>query len=219
MGKHEETKEEILGEPVALQKSSQSLVLGKAGKSTFKALLVSADMSQGDHLRSFLDHKFYVLMTNHFGEWRSKPAMESGLTPKWTNEQVKIDFKETTNILTIQMKDQKNAQAASPAIGKATVESLLKDGLVDVPLKTPKDETVGYIRFQSFHNQVEQEQAGSDEEVDEKYPHVKPKCMVCNSTHKNNVGTPYACHHCVCIRCNGKGVKKDGNTCTGMKTM
>ena len=86
-------------------------------------------------------------MTNHFGEWRSKLSMESGLTPKWTNEQVKIDFKETSNVLTIQMKDQKHAHAAAPAIGKTTIESLLKEGLVDVPLATANNEPVGHIRF------------------------------------------------------------------------
>lgn len=88
-------------------------------------------------------------------------------------------------------------------------------GIVDVKLnKADTDERIGYIRFQCFHGQD-----ATEETIDVNYPHVKPKCIVCNSTHKNNQGTPYACHHCVCIRCNGKGVKKDGSTCSTMKTM
>ena len=78
------------------------------------------------------------------------------------------------------------------------------------------DVVVGDVKFELMGQKLEQ----NEELPDKKHPHTLSGCQVCHQTHMGPSGVPFSCHYCVCVKCNGTGVKiQDRKPCTKMKTM
>jgi hypothetical protein len=74
----------------------------------------------------------------------------------------------------------------------------------------------GTARFETF-----KEQEGDEEYLAaDGYPHVRNNCVVCDDTHEDEQGLKFRCRNCVCLKCNGTGVKNGTNTpCKKMCTV
>ena len=68
-------------------------------------LLVSADFTLTSSLSKQANTTFYVVCKIKSAEWRSKPSDGEGLHPKWTNQQLQIEYKEPFSIMTIEVRN------------------------------------------------------------------------------------------------------------------
>lgn len=126
----------------------------------------------------------YVVCKLRAGEWRSKPSDCVGLKPKWSQQQVVLEFKEPTNIVYIEIRDKDKPAGKPMCQGQATVETFLNSGnsVVSVPMKYHgTEDVIGSLSFETFNNQVLVDEHNHSAEGE--FPHIKPSCMVCKNTH------------------------------------
>lgn len=86
----------------------------------------------------------------------------------------------------VEVRDKDRIGNKPIAEAQASVSLFLSQlGVISVPLLCD-NEKIGEIRFETFD-----EEPTEEHEIDPNYPHVKPRCVVCKDTHRNDRGTPY----------------------------
>lgn len=148
--------------------------------------------------------------------WRSNPCLEEGVTPKWYQHQVIIDYDTQENTFSIKMY-AKSEPLKVICQGSCKVKHLLKNiGIVSVPLKSADGHKLGSIRFETFEDTL----LRAKSKIDESHPHVLKNCMVCKGSHEGKEGAKYGCRSCVCYKCNGTGIKNNtfDTVCPTIKT-
>lgn len=158
-------------------------------KLVLKMLLISANLSLSKVMAQYYHTSFFVVCKVKGKEWRSSISdkNENALEPTWTHQQVDINYKEATNIMTIELRDKEHPDGKPVCSASQEISLFLEkaDATVNVPLKDG-DAVVGMIKFETFSAQKEVVLS-----TDSKYPHVKQGCNVCKDTHKGPSGANY----------------------------
>ena len=180
-------------------------------------MLVSANLQNTEAMAKFSDVCFFVTCKVKKSNWMSGTSEVSGLAPTWKQQIVRVEYKEPTNLMLVFFKSQHQSELT---ICEAFVEvgAFLDPAKNQITVPLLRDNTaVGEVKFEMIGKNADNHGTYI---VDSKHPHVLSGCKVCDQTHKGPSGTAYSCHYCVCVRCNGSGVKiQDHAPCTKIKTM
>ena len=151
-----------------------------------KLMLISAQIKGIEKIKRHEGATLYVVCKRGSEEWRSKPAEVAGFDPTWKMQQCVLTYKETKNLIYIEIKDKDKPAARALAECNAPISHFLEqpEGHITIPLFNDSI-LLGKIVFETFC-----EAGHEDIPVDPNFPHVKPMCKPCNNTHKNEAGTP-----------------------------
>jgi hypothetical protein len=114
-------------------------------------LLVDANLTEGNLLTKFEHSNFYVICkTKHCEPQRSKHSEKLGLTPTWSQEVVRLEYKEPFNIVTIEVRERDKPDGKPVCIGSSEISLFLENEntIVSIPL-TRDDNKVGMVRFET----------------------------------------------------------------------
>ena len=111
-------------------------------------ILLSASLSKSDKMKQFSDDCFYVTFKVKKSEWMSGKSDTVGLDPKWSQQRVKLEYKEPSNLIYITLRGQHSSEVE---ICSARVEVGVfldkNQTLITVPVFRD-DVVVGDVKFE-----------------------------------------------------------------------
>jgi hypothetical protein len=112
----------------------RSSTIGAGNK--LKLMLISAKLKGIEKIKRHEGATLYVVCKRGSEEWRSKPAEVPGFEPTWKMQQCSLSYKETKNLIYIEIKDKDKPAARSLAECNAPISHFLEQpaGQIPIPL-------------------------------------------------------------------------------------